>query len=127
MDGEVFATSYGNDPLEFELGQGAMLPGVEEAVEGMATGEKKEVKLPPEVGFGHHQDELILMVERSQFPEDFTPEVGMEFQVPQPDGSVAFFKVLEVHESEVKLDANHPLAGETLIFELELLDTKDKE
>lgn len=120
--GDVFASSYNQEPLEFELGEGTVLPGVENAVEGMESGEKKNVTVPPEQSFGFRHDELIIMVDRSQFPEDFEPKVGLAFEVPQPDGSYAYFKVLEVGDSKVKLDGNHPLAGETLTFELELLE-----
>ncbi len=122
VDGNVFASSTEQEPLEFELGGGALLPGVEQAVEGMEKGDKKDVTLPPEESFGERHDELVIMVERSQFPEDFQPEIGLEFEVPQPDGSSAYFKVLEVGEDKVKLDGNHPLAGQTLTFELELLE-----
>jgi len=121
-DGNVFASSQEREPLEFELGGGALLPGVEQAVEGMEKGEKKDVTLPPEESFGQRHEELIILVDRGQFPEDFQPTVGLEFEVPQPDGSSAYFKILEVGEEKVKLDGNHPLAGETLTFELELLE-----
>lgn len=121
-DGSIFASSHEREPLEFELGGGALLPGVEKAVEGMEKGEKKDVTLPPEQSFGYHHDELIIVVDRGQFPEDFQPSVGLEFEVPQPDGSAAYFKILEVNSEKVKLDGNHPLAGQTLTFELELLE-----
>lgn len=122
QEGDVFATSQGEDPIEFEVGSGALLPGVESAVEGMEQGEKKDVTLNPEQSFGHRHEELVISVDRSQFPEDFQPAIGLEFEIPQPDGSVAYFKILEVGEEKVKLDGNHPLAGETLTFELEVLD-----
>lgn len=122
QSGEIFATSQGRDPLEFQIGDGTVLPGVEKAVEGMAKGEHKTVTLGPEEGFGEQKNELILTVDRSQFPEDFEPQEGMELQVPQPDGSVVFFKILKILNDKVQLDANHPLAGEKLTFELELLE-----
>ncbi len=122
-EGQVFASSYEeNEPLEFEVGQGALLPGVEHAVEGMEKGEKKNVTLSPEEGFGHHHDELIIRVDRSQFPPGFEPEVGQTLQSQQPDGSIAYLTVLEVGDSDVKLDGNHPLAGRSVTFELELLE-----
>lgn len=121
-EGNVFASSEGRDPLEFEIGGGALLPGVESAIEGMNAGDEKAVTLSPDESFGQRHDELIIMVERSQFPEDFEPKVDLEFEIPQPDGSVAFFKILEVGEEKVKLDGNHPLAGQTLTFELKLLE-----
>lgn len=121
-EGTIFASSHEREPVEFEIGRGALLPGIETAVEGMEKGERKDITLPPEQSFGQHHQELVILVERSQFPEDFQPSVGLEFEVPQPDGSYAYFKVLEVGESKVTLDGNHPLAGETLTFELELLE-----
>ncbi len=120
--GEVFATSQGNEPLEFQIGDGSVLPGFEKAIQGMEKGENKTVTLPPQDGFGEQNDSLVLTVERSQFPEDFDPQEGMEMQVPQPDGSVVFFKILKVEGDQVQLDANHPLAGSTITFELELLE-----
>ena len=121
-NGEVFASSHGQRPLEFCIGDGSVLPGVDHAVHGMALGEKKVVTLPPTEGFGEQSEALILTVERSHFPEGFEPKEGMELQIPQPDGSVVFFKILKIIEDKVQLDANHPLAGKTLTFELELFE-----
>lgn len=121
-DGEIFATSQGHAPLEFQVGDGTVLPGVDRAIEGMKMGQSKTVTLTPDEGFGSPNESLILTVERTQFPEDFEPKEGMELQVPQPDGSVVFFKILKVMSDHVQLDANHPLAGKTLTFELELLE-----
>ncbi|NGX61826.1 MAG: FKBP-type peptidyl-prolyl cis-trans isomerase SlyD [Chlamydiae bacterium] len=119
--GDVFAASQQDEPLEFTLGEGVLLPGVEKAVAGMQTGEEKMVHLPAEEAFGPHHEELILYVEKNQFPDDFQPQPGMEFQVPQPDSSYAYFKVLGVEGERVKLDGNHPLAGCPLTFELALV------
>lgn len=121
-EGDVFASSHEREPLEFEIGGGLLLAGVESAVEGMKMGDKKAVTLSPEQSFGYRHNELVIQVDRAQFPEDFEPFVGLEFEVPQPDGTAAYFKVLEVDERRVKLDGNHPLAGQTITFELELLE-----
>lgn len=121
-NGEVFASSQGNEPLAFEIGDGTVLPGVEKAIVGMEQGETKTVTLSPEEGFGEQSESLILTVAKSEFPSDFEPREGMELQVPQPDGAVVFFKILKVLEDSVQLDANHPLAGKTLTFELQLLE-----
>ena len=121
-NGDVFASSQGHEPLEFAVGDGTVLPGVDKAVNGMHLGERKTITLPPQEGFGDQMDSLILTVERSQFPEGFQMHEGMELQVPQPDGSVIFFKILQILDDKVKLDANHPLAGKELTFELELLE-----
>ncbi len=122
QEGSIFASSHEQEPLEFELGGGVLLPGIEDAVEGMEKGDKKDITLPPDQSFGQRHEELVIFVDKGQFPEDFEPSVGLEFEIPQPDGSYAYFKVLEIAEDKVKLDGNHPLAGETLTFELELLE-----
>jgi peptidylprolyl isomerase len=121
-NGAIFATSQGHEPLEFTIGDGSVLPGVDQAVAGMALGEHKTITLPPQEGFGEQNDSLIVTVERSHFPKDFEPQEGMELHIPQPDGSIVFFKILQILNDKVKLDANHPLAGKTLTFELELLE-----
>jgi peptidylprolyl isomerase len=121
-DGNVFASSYGQEPLEFRIGEGQMLPGIEKAITGMNVGEQKITYLSPEDGYGPHMQELILEVEKKEFPKGFNPEVGMMLQVPQPDGLTAILTILAVEEKLVKLDANHPLAGKNLTFELELLE-----
>lgn len=122
QNGDVFASSQGDEPIKFKVGGGELLPGIEKAIEGMEQGQQKIITLAPEDGFGVRQDELILLVERSQFPPDFEPQPGMELQVPQPDGSYIFFTVLEVDKDKVRLDANHPLAGKMLTFEVQLLE-----
>ena len=121
-NGEIFATSQGHEPLEFSIGDGTVLPGVDKAISGMSPGDHKTVTLSPNEGFGDLTDALILTVDRSQFPEGFELREGMELQVPQPDGTVVFFKILQILNDKVKLDANHPLAGKTLTFDLELLE-----
>jgi len=122
QEGDVFASSHGNEPLEFKIGEGNLLPGIEKAVEGMGKGEQKTVTLSPEEGYGERHDELILDVNRAEFPKEFQPEVGMHLQVPQPDGSFVIFEVLDVSNNSVKIDANHPLAGKILTFDLHLLE-----
>lgn len=122
-DGIVFGSSHGHAPLEFNVGDGSVLPGVDKAVDGMAPGEKKTVTLAPTDGFGEANESLILVVDRSQFPPGFDIREGMELQFPQPDGGVVFIKVLQILENgQIKLDTNHPLAGKSLVFELELLE-----
>jgi len=122
-NGDIFATSQGHEPLEFNVGDGTVLPGVDKAIFGMAKGEHKTVTLQPVEGFGEKNDSLILVVDRSHFPEGFEPKEGMELQLPQPHGGVVFLKILQVLDNDqIKLDANHPLAGKTLTFELELLE-----
>jgi peptidylprolyl isomerase len=99
------------------------LPGVDLAVSGMSKGEQKTVTLSPDESFGEKNESLIMVVDRSHFPEGFEPKEGMELQLPQPNGGMVFLKILQIlDDGKVKLDANHPLAGKTLTFELELLE-----
>lgn len=121
-DGTVFSSTANREPLEFELGEGKIIPGVEKAVEGMNVGESKTVEVPPEQAYGQHQAELVQEVSRDRFPKDVEPQVGQKFEIPQQQGQSMAVKVVDVSESTVTLDANHPLAGRDLTFELELLE-----
>jgi peptidylprolyl isomerase len=121
-DGSVFGSTTNQEPLEFKLGEGQILPGVEKGIEGMNVGESKTIKVPPEQAYGQHRKELVEEVGRDQFPKDIEPKVGQRFNVPQSNGQTTVVRVVNVSESMVTLDANHPLAGKDLTFELELLD-----
>lgn len=118
-DGREFDSSRGREPLEFTLGEGQVIPGFEEAVAGMAPGDSKTVTIPADQAYGPRQDGLVLVVDRSQFPEHVDPQPGQQFQIMQGD-QVVVVTVASVSESGVVLDANHPLAGENLTFELRL-------
>ncbi len=119
---EQFDSSAGRDPLEFTLGSNQVIPGFEQAVLGMNEGEKKTVTIDPENAYGQYRDELLMEVERSQIPKDVDPEVGMNLQAQHQDGSTVNLKVTQVSDDSVTLDANHPLAGENLTFEIELVE-----
>ncbi|HOB17523.1 MAG TPA: peptidylprolyl isomerase [Candidatus Methanoculleus thermohydrogenotrophicum] len=121
-DGTVFDTSSERSPLEFTIGEGEIIPGFEQAVIGMKPGETKTVRIPPEEAYGPHRDDMTLTVDRDQFPEDLDPEPGQQLQVRQPGGGAVIVTVSEVSESTVTLDANHPLAGRLLTFDIQLLD-----
>jgi FKBP-type peptidyl-prolyl cis-trans isomerase 2 len=121
-DGTVFGTSVDRDPLQITIGEGQIVPGIEQAIVGMNPGESKTVKLQPDEAYGPHRDELVMDVDKSQFPSNLEPEVGKQFQVRQPDGQTRVVTVADVSESSVKLDANHPLAGKELTFELQLVE-----
>ena len=120
-DGTVFDSSEGRDPLEFTLGAGQVIPGFEQAVVGMAVGEKATTRVPPENAYGPRSDELVLRVERNRFPEGVTPEVGQRFQMQTADGQSVGVTVTEAHADAVVVDANHPLAGKVLSFDVELV------
>ena len=120
-DGTVFDSSRDRDPIEFVLGQKMVIAGFDDAVAGMEVGETKEVSLDPDQAYGQPRDELIGEVERARLPEELAPEVGMFLQAQSPDGSVTDVKIVEVKDETITIDANHPLAGQTLNFELELV------
>jgi peptidylprolyl isomerase len=121
-DGTVFDSSKDRQPLEFTLGGGNVIPGFEKAVSGMEVGESKTVTIRPEEAYGHKRDELIVEVKKSEIPKDIDPSLGQKLQIKQPNGQIINLVVSEVKEDEVTLDANHPLAGQTLIFEVELVE-----
>jgi peptidylprolyl isomerase len=121
-DGTVFDSSEGKDPLEFTLGEGNIIPGFEKAVEGMETGASDTVQIEAENAYGPYQEEMVFAVPITDVPEELDPKVGEQLQVRQQDGSTVTVLVKEVDEKEVTLDANHPLAGKQLTFDIELVE-----
>ena len=121
-DGSVFDSSLDGEPLQFIIGEGHVIQGFEEAVEGMSPGEKKTVRIEFEKAYGPHYDEGVIVVERSGLPEDLKPKVGDVLQIPQHDGDPLIVTVKEITDTTITLDANHPLAGKDLIFEIELME-----
>jgi len=121
-DGSVFANTADSEPLEFKLGEGKIIPCIENAVEGMNVGESRTVKVAPEQAYGRRRDDLIEEVSRDKFPKDVEPQIGQRFEVPQQEGQPMVVRVTDVSEQTVTLDGNHPLAGRDLTFELELLE-----
>ncbi|MGM0453395.1 MAG: FKBP-type peptidyl-prolyl cis-trans isomerase [Thermodesulfobacteriota bacterium] len=119
-DGTVFDSSEGRDPLEFTIGEGNIIPGVEEAVIGMAPEDTKTETISPDKAYGDYRSEMVIDVDKSQFPENIDPEVGQQLELKQQDGQTVVVTVTEVNENQVKLDANHPLAGKDLTFEIQL-------
>lgn len=123
-DGSEFDSSRGREPLEFVLGQGMLIPGFEKAVIGLEKGGKVTVTIPPAEAYGEHDPQQIIAVGREQFPDDMQLEPGMVIQLQAPDGSVIDSVITEVGEKEVRLDTNHPLAGQALTFEIEVVEVK---
>ena len=121
-DGTVFDCSLERQPLEMTIGSGKIIPGVEEAVEGMSPGESKTVEISPKKGYGDHREEMVQQIDKGQFPENTEPQVGQQFQVQRQDGQPMVFTVVETQDDTVTVDANHPLAGKDLVFELELVE-----
>ncbi|UCC50082.1 MAG: peptidylprolyl isomerase [Gemmatimonadota bacterium] len=122
QDGRVFDTSAEREPLRFTIGQGNVIRGFEQAVVGMAPGEAKSVHLPPEEAYGVRRDQLVFEVQRAKLPSGLEPEVGKRLEYRQRDGTALPLTVTAVSESKVTLDANHPLAGHELTFDIELLE-----
>ena len=118
-DKSVFDTSEDRDPLSFTIGDGNLIAGFEDAVLGMKEGETKSIVLTPEEAYGPYRDELIIQVEREELPID-DPEVGSMLQ-SSVQGEVVHFTIVEMDDSHVTLDANHPLAGEALHFDITLV------
>lgn len=120
-NGEVFDSSEGREPLEFVVGSGQVIVGFDEAVTGMEVGEKKSVLIPVDKAYGEINDELIMTVPVEHVPEDLDVEVGMMLEMGGAQGEVIRVKVIDITEKEVILDANPPLAGEDLNFDIELV------
>ena len=121
-DGTVFDSSTGRAPLEFTIGSGQLIPGFDQAVIGMKVGEKKTVTIPAEEAYGPRHDEMVIEVEREKIPSDIEPVVGMMLASTQQDGSKVVFTITDISDNNtVTLDANHPLAGKDLTFEIELV------
>ncbi|MCF8106948.1 MAG: peptidylprolyl isomerase [Desulfohalobiaceae bacterium] len=123
-DGTVFDSSYERDPLAFTVGQGQIIPGFEQAVQGMEKGESKKVTVPPEEAYGQREEENKLQVNRSDIPEDIKPEKGMVLQVKTQEDQSRHVTVSEITEETVTLDGNHPLAGENLNFDIEVVEVE---
>jgi len=119
--GELFDSSRGREPLEFTIGAGQMIPGFDAAVNGMELDEIKEVTIPCAEAYGERHPGMIQQVSRTQLPPDMHPEVGQTLVAASEDGHQTHVIVTEVTDSTITFDANHPLAGQDLIFEIELV------
>ena len=120
-DGSEFDSSREAEPLEFTIGDGQLIKGFDDAVTGMTVGETKTVNIPAEEAYGSANEEMVFDIERSQFAEDVTPELGQRFQLDTPDGQQIVVTITAIEGDQITLDANHPLAGQDLTFELELM------
>ena len=121
-DGRVFDSSKERDPLELTIGEGKPFPGFDEAVTQMQPGEERTVTIPADRGYGPHRPELLVAVDRTEFPNDIQPQVGQQLQVRHEQGQVSVVTVADVSDEQVTLDANHPLAGRDLTLELQLVE-----
>lgn len=123
-NGEVFDSSVDREPIEFNLGEGQLIPGFEKGLIDMAVNEKKTLNIPMAEAYGAHSEELIQEVPSNELPEEVKPEVGMKLMSKLPDGREIPLTVTEVKEESIMVDANHPLAGKDLTFDLELIEIK---
>lgn len=122
-DGSVFDENFNRGPLRFTIGGGQLIPGFEEAVVGMKPGDAKKTELPAEKAFGSYQEDMVIVVPRSLFSEwELEPVAGERVSIPLTDGPPIDVTVAKVTESAVTVDANHPLAGKHLSFDIELID-----
>jgi len=128
-DGQVFDTSEGGEPLEFEVGAGNVIAGFDEGVRGMTTGDKKRIEIEADDAYGQRIEALVQQIAREGLNLGKEPEVGMQLGLQLPDGNEIPVTITEVTEDSITLDANHPLAGRKLIFDIELVNLKqgDKE
>jgi len=123
-DGTIFDTSVEREPLEFTIGAGQMIPGFEGVVRGMQVGQVKTVTIPAEEAYGSHNEDMVLVVERDKLPENLNPVVGQRLEKQQENGNTAVLVVIDFSDTTITLDANHPLAGKALTFEIELLEIR---
>ena len=121
-DGTRFDSSEGREPLEFVVGSGQVIPGFDKAVEGMAVGENKSVRIPADEAYGPRHEQLIQEVPKTALPDDIQPAVGMQLQAQAQDGQVLQLVVTEVAEASIIVDGNHPLAGQALGFDIQLVE-----
>ena len=121
-DGTEFTTSRDDAPVEFTIGEGKLIPGIEEGTIGMAEGDQKTLQLEPSQAFGEKRPELVSKIPRSDLPDDIQPTVGLQLQMTSPSGNQIRVVVTEISEEEVTLDANHALAGQPLTFDIELVE-----
>jgi len=121
-DDTQFDSSAGRDPLEFELGAGRVIPGFDESVMGMEPGDRRNVAIPPEKAYGSVREDMKVTLDRDKLPDGFAPEKGQQVQLRAQDGTPVPARVVDLADDSVTVDANHPLAGRTLNFEIELVE-----
>ena len=121
-DGTVFDSSEGKNPLEFTIAAGEVISGFEEAIVGMEVGETKTITVPSDKAYGPHKEDMVIVIELDKFPENIQPKVGQYLEVNQTNGQKFLVEVTDISEDKVTLDANHPLAGKDLTFEIQLVE-----
>lgn len=124
-DGTVFDTSEDGDPLSFTIGENRVIPGFEEAVTGMEPGDSKTTEVEPEQAYGEHREDMVMEMERDQIPNEVDPEVGQQLQLRLENGQTVPVLITALGEDSVTIDANHPLAGRKLIFDIEVIGIEE--
>ena len=124
-EGNILDSTETGGPFSYLSGNNMVLPKLEEAVSGMIIGTKKSIKLDAADGYGVYNEQIVQVVGKENFPQDFELEVGMSYIASNPDGTQMPFVITEVREADVTIDFNHPLAGKNLNFDVELLDVRD--
>jgi FKBP-type peptidyl-prolyl cis-trans isomerase 2 len=122
----IFITTLMDEPMMMTVGEGRLLPGFENAIIGMEVGEWKSVKIPPQEGYGHYIENHTMVEERSRLPEEFAPKLGERYQFRENNGGVRHAKVLDITDTHVTFDLNHPLAGQEIIFDINLIEIVKK-
>ena len=120
-DGRVFESTHENPPFDFVVGDKKIMPGLEQGVIGMEVGSKKTIEIPPGKAFGPRRPELVVEVCKSDLPSNITPTLGQRLKIQMPDDQTVFVTVTQLEDETVTLDANHPLAGEVLIYTVHLV------
>jgi len=121
-DGTTFDSSSGREPLEFQVGSGQVIKGFDDGVSGMEVGEKKTIQIPVDDAYGQKEENMVVEFPKNNFPPELAPEIGMSLNMTNGSGQVIPVTIVEIKEESVILDANHPLAGEDLIFDIELVE-----
>ncbi|MBL0335162.1 MAG: peptidylprolyl isomerase [Chitinophagaceae bacterium] len=121
-NGQTFDSSEGREPLEFEVGSGQVIKGFDDGVTGMAVGDKKTIEIPSDEAYGPRNEEMVIDMPKERFPAEMVLELGMPLMMTDGQGQNFQVVITEIKENTVMLDANHPLAGQTLIFDLELVE-----
>ena len=122
--GELIESTEEGEPFIFAFGQEQIIPGLEKGLEGLEPGASADVTVVPEDGYGHRDPELIQQICREQFPEEIELEIGRSYRAVTDGGTLMFFVIIGYDDNNVEIDLNHPLAGETLRFEIEVLDVR---
>jgi FKBP-type peptidyl-prolyl cis-trans isomerase 2 len=125
-DGSIFMTTLMDEPIQFTLGEQRIIPGFEKAIIGMKVGEWKSVKIPQEEAYGPYIENHTMVEERSQMPKDFEPAVGEKFRIREKDGRTRHATILSFTDTQITFDMNHPLAGQDLTFDINLVEILEK-